>query len=162
MFRRFGPLFLGVGLAAQIAPPQVPEILKPPGAETILLKAVGSGKQIYACQASGWVLERPQAELSDSQGKIIGKHYQGPTWEAADGSKVVGEVQQHANSPHAGAIPWLLLKAKSTQGTGIFGHVTYIQRVNTVGGAAPPDGCDRSHTNAEVAIDYHADYYFYK
>jgi Protein of unknown function (DUF3455) len=153
---------------ADIPPPQVPENLKPPAGEAVLLKASGRGKQIYACQAVpgnaarfDWVLEKPQAELLDARGKRIGRHYEGPTWEASDGSKVVGEVQQRAPAPHAGAVPWLLLKAKTTQGAGIFGRVTYIQRVGTVGGAAPAEGCDSSHTGREVAIDYQAEYYFY-
>lgn len=162
-------LVWGGGLAAaQIAAPAVPENLKPPGAESILLKATGKGKQIYACQAVPgqhgkfvWVLKRPEADLLDAQGKEIGRHFEGPTWEARDGSKVTGEVLERAPSPHAGAVPWLLLKARSVEGTGLFGHVTYIQRVATVGGAAPPEGCDSAHSGAETAIDYQAEYYFY-
>ncbi len=164
-----GLFFCAAGLtAAEIPPPQVPENLRAPDAQAVLLKATGKGKQIYACQASPdssakfeWVLERPQADLLDQQGKKIGKHYEGPTWEAIGGSKVIGEVQQRAKAPRAGAIPWLLLKAKATQGTGTFAAVSYIQRVNTKGGTAPADGCDRSHTGQKVAIDYQADYYFY-
>ncbi len=162
-------IILGAGLAvAQMAPPQVPDNLKPPATEAILLMASGKGKQIYACQANPqdntkfeWVLERPQADLFNSEGKRIGRHYEGPTWEASDGSKVTGEIQQRAQAPRAGAVPWLLLKAKTAQGPGAFGRVTYIQRANTMGGAAPADGCDRAHAGREAAIDYQADYYFY-
>ena len=35
------------------------------------------------------------------------------------------------------AIPWLLLRATSTTGTGVFTNVTYVQRLNTTGGVAP-------------------------
>jgi hypothetical protein len=70
----------------------------------------------------------------DEKGEVIGKHYKGPVWEAADGSKVGGQVQQRANAPNANAVPWLLLKATSNQGTGTFARVTYIQRVDTEGG----------------------------
>jgi Protein of unknown function (DUF3455) len=168
-WRRIWPILFGAGLmAAQIAPPEVPDNLKPPSTEAVLLEAHGTGKQIYACQAiagsSGkfdWVVEKPQADLLDSQGQIIGRHYEGPTWESTDGSKVTGQLLQRAKAPRAGAVQWLLLKAKSTQGAGIFGRVTYIQRVATVGGAAPAGGCDQSHTRAEVAIEYQAEYYFY-
>jgi len=155
-------------LAAEIPPPQVPENLKAPETEVVLLKAFGKGKQIYACKAKSdnaaqfeWVLARPDADLLDAQGAKLGKHYAGPTWEATDGSKVIGQVQQRANAPQPDAVPWLLLKAKSTQGVGTLGHVTYIQRVNTAGGVAPAGGCDKDHASAEVSIDYHADYYFY-
>jgi Protein of unknown function (DUF3455) len=160
---------MGAGLAAaQIPPPRVSENLKPPATQTIVLKALGKGKQIYACQVGAqdktkfeWLLEKPQADLFDGQGKNIGKHYEGPTWEAADGSKVIGEVQQRAQAPRAGAVPWLLLKARRTEGAGRFGRVTYIQRVDTMGGAAPAEGCDQAHAGKEVAIEYQADYYFY-
>ena len=152
--------------AAQVPPPEVPQNLRTPATETVLLKAQGRGKQIYACKAAGaghfeWTLERPQAELLNDHGQVIGKHYEGPTWEASDGSKVTGQVEQRANAPRAGAVPWLLLKAKSTQGSGTFSRVNYIQRVATQGGAAPTEGCDSSHPGAEMSIEYSADYYFY-
>lgn len=77
------------------------------------------------------------------------------------GGKVTGEVQQRAQAPRAGAVPWLLLKAKTAEGPGTLGRVTYIQRVNTMGGAAPVEGCDQAHAGKGVAVDYQADYYFY-
>lgn len=142
--------------SAQVAPPGIPESLKVPDTEVILLKAVGKGKQVYVCSAKpgdesqfAWVLDRPRADLLDDQGQVIGKHYKGPVWEAADGSTVAGVVQQHANAPDAKAVPWLLLK------------VTYIQRVDTEGGLAPADGCDKAHACAEASADYQATYYFY-
>ena len=155
-------------IQAQVAPPQVPDSLKPPPSEAVLLRALGKGKQIYACQANPadamkfeWVLEKPEADLLDAQGKKIGSHYEGPTWQATDGSKVIGEVQQRAQSPRAGAIPWLLLKAKTNQGTGVFARVTFVQRVDTVGGAAPADGCNSGRAGKELVIEYQATYYFY-
>ncbi|HXM40204.1 MAG TPA: DUF3455 domain-containing protein [Bryobacteraceae bacterium] len=164
----------GIGLmisargAAQIAPPQVPENLKAPATEVVLLKAMGKGKQIYVCSAKpgdesqfAWTLDRPQADLLDEKGGVIGKHYKGPVWEAADGSKVGGQVQQRANAPNANAVPWLLLKATSNRGSGTFAHVSYIQRVDTEGGLAPAAGCDKSHAGAEAAAEYRATYFFY-
>jgi len=154
--------------AAQIAPPEVPENLKVPATEVVLLKALGKGRQIYACSAKpgdegqfAWVLDRPQAELTDENGAVIGKHYKGPVWEAADGSKVGGQVQQRANAPNANAVPWLLLKAASHDGAGTFARVTYIQRVDTEGGMAPAAGCDKSRAGAEASADYQATYFFY-
>jgi hypothetical protein len=154
--------------AAQIAPPQVPETLKVPGTEVVLLKALGKGKQIYVCSAKpgddsqfAWTLDRPQADLLDEKGEVIGKHYKGPVWEAADGSKVAGQVQQRASAPNANAVPWLLLKATSNQGSGTFAHVTYIQRVDTEGGQAPAAGCDKSHAGEGASAEYQAAYFFY-
>ena len=127
--------------AIALAQTQVPENLKPPPSETVLLKAVGKGRQIYSCgvkeEKFAWTLERPQADLFDARGNRIGRHYKGPTWEATDGSRVVGQLEQQATAPRPGAVAWLLLKAKSHTGAGVLSNVTYIQRLNTVGGAAP-------------------------
>ena len=169
---RFRNLFvtflLGLAPAAgQIEPPKVPDNLRVPESESVVLKVLGMGYQIYTCKAATgdgafeWVLERPQADLLNESGEKIGKHYEGPSWEATDGSKVTGQVQQRAAAPEAGAVPWLLLKAVSVSGSGTFGRVTYIQRVNTRGGAPPAERCDRARAGSNVSIDYQADYYFY-
>jgi hypothetical protein len=146
--------------------PQVPDNLKVPGRERILLKAHGVGVQIYVCKAIGdssfaWAFEAPEADLTDGQGQIIAKHFAGPTWEAKDGSRVVGEIEQKAAAPKPGAIPWLLLKAQAHTGSGTFEKVTYIQRVDTEGGIAPANGCDRAHMDTKSRVDYRANYYFY-
>jgi endothelin-converting enzyme/putative endopeptidase len=99
--------------------------------------------------------------LTDDKGDVIGKHYKGPVWEAADGSKVGGQAKQRADAPDASAVPWLLLKASSHEGSGTFARVTYVQRVDTKGGLAPATGCDQSHVGAEASADYEATYFFY-
>ncbi len=107
-----------------------------------------TGVQIYACAARKddaakfeWTLVAPEAELFDAAGKKIGRHYAGPTWEATDGSKVVGELKARDDGPDPNAIPWLLLAAKSTSGSGVLSKTTSIQRLRTVGGKAPSEGC---------------------
>ena len=57
------------------------------------------------------------------------------------------------------AIPELLLKAVSHSGDGRMSGVTYVQRLDTVGGLAPTAGCDTAGATARV--DYTATYYFY-
>jgi hypothetical protein len=153
---------------AQVSSPKVPNALNLPDARVLLLKAHGDGVQIYDCKSSAdaaghfkWILKAPEADLIDDKGKKIGKHYGGPTWESNDDSKVVGELQQHVDAPSADAIPWLLLKAKSNEGTGIFKDVSYIQRLETEGGKTPAAGCDAAHGGAEVRVHYTANYYFY-
>ena len=74
---------------------------------------------------------------------------------------MTGQVLQRANAPKAGAVPWLLLKAASNDGSGVFGRVTYIQRRETDGGSAPGTGCDSAHTGAVAAVNYQAEYVFY-
>ena len=155
-------------VAAEIPRPEVPDNPKVPDTAVVLLKALGKGSQIYACKAKAdsvtqfeWVLARPQADLLNEQDAKIGKHYEGPSWEATDGSRVTGQVEQRANAPRPDAVPWLLLKAKTNEGKGTFGRVTYIQRINTTGGTAPAGGCDQQHAGAEASVNYQADYYFY-
>jgi Protein of unknown function (DUF3455) len=161
-------LFSNTLLALLALTPTVPDNLDVPAGQVVLLKALAKGAQIYTCKAKTetpskfeWTLKAPEAELFNKKGEKIGKHYAGPTWEANDGSKVVGEIKVRANAPDATAIPWLMLKAKSHEGSGRFSKVTYLTRVHTVGGKAPTQGCDASHGGAEVRVDYTADYYFY-
>ena len=137
-----------------------------PDGQPFLLRAMARGAQIYTCKPKAaepaefeWVLKAPDAELFDQSGAKIGRHYAGPTWESADGSRVVGEVMQR--SPAQGAVPWLLLRAKSNEGAGALASVKYIQRVDTIGGVAPSAGCDAAHAGAEVRVDYSANYDFY-
>lgn len=168
------PCLLGLSMSsyapllASMASSTVPEKLQVSAGESLLLKAQAKGVQIYQCKAKAenpkrweWSLKAPKADLFDDKGEKIGKHYGGPTWEANDGSKVVGEVKERANSPEKDAIPWLLLTAKSHEGKGIFSKVTSIQRLDTSGGKAPSTGCDESKKNAEVQVGYGADYYFF-
>ena len=139
----------------------------PPGA-VLSQKLHAVGVQIYSCGAGKngadrfeWVLKAPEADLSDQAGHKIAKHYAGPTWEALDGSKVMGEVMARADSPAANAVAWLLLSAKPAPGSGVFGAVRFIQRLHTVGGAAPPDGCNQASAGKEVRVPYSAEYWFY-
>ncbi len=154
---------------AQAAPTEnlvVPDKLQVPKDQSLLLKAKAKGLQIYVCQASApdkfaWTLKAPEAELFDEQGQPLGRHYAGPTWESKDSSKVVGQVKAKADPSQADAIPWLLLETKASEGTGVFSPVKWVQRLNTVGGKAPTEGCDSTHQNQEYKASYTADYYFY-
>jgi hypothetical protein len=149
--------------------PQVPENLSVPATQKLTLEADASGVQIYECKAAAndpsrfeWSLRAPEAELFDPTGKRIGKHYAGPTWESLDGSKVVGEVKARSDSPDPNAIPWLLLGAKSVSGNGVLGQTVSVQRIQTVGGKAPSQGCSAASASTEVRMPYTAKYYFYE
>ena len=147
---------------------QVPEILQVPTGQQMILKTEGRGSQIYVCEpVEGeeelqyeWTLKAPDAELFDSQGKVLGKHYDGPTWEANDGSKVTAAIKDKDDSPND-SIPWFLLQVDSSEGNGILTNVEWIQRLHTTGGTPPTKGCDSDHQNAEMPVNYTADYYFY-
>jgi hypothetical protein len=145
--------------------PEVPDSIKAPAGEEIVLQVHAKGSQIYVCQASAeqkfsWMLKAPEAELFDHSGKSVGSHYAGPTWKHSDGSEVAGKVAGRAEAPEAGAIPWLLLSASGHTGSGILSSITTIQRIHTKGGQ-PPSGCDEAHRGAETKVPYSADYYFY-
>ena len=146
---------LAAGCASAV---QVPENLNPGANESLALVVPAKGVQVYECRDGKWAFVAPEAELFDRSGRKIGRHYAGPHWEAADGSKVVGAVKQRADAPAAGNIPWLLLGTKSVGSAGTFSKVTSIQRVATVGGVAPVGGCAQG---AQARVDYTADYYFF-
>jgi hypothetical protein len=125
--------------------------------------------QIYECVAKQgqagvyeWTFRAPEAALSSRSGSELGKHYAGPTWEAPDGSRVLGELKARDPGPDATAIPWLLLGAKATFGKGVFTQTTNIQRVATKGGASPSEPCSAANTNQFARVPYSATYYFYR
>jgi hypothetical protein len=126
----------------------------------------GVGVQIYACQATttgapAWVFQAPQATLFEACGRVAGKHFAGPTWEANDGSTVVG-AKIAAFTVDPANIPWLLLQAASNTGDGRMSDVTFVQRLQTAGGIAPATGCDADHIGDVANVDYTAKYYFYR
>ena len=145
--------------ATQVPTVQVPETLAPGPNEVLALVAAAEGVQIYECRDQKWVFVAPRAGLFDAKGKLIGRHYAGPRWEAQDGSRIIASVKSRADAPEADAIPWLLLSAKSDGPEGTFSRVTSVQRVSTHGGVAPAGACAEPGERARVA--YTADYYFF-
>lgn len=146
--------------------PDVPDKIKAPAGEQVILKVRASGSQIYVCQQgsdgkSAWTLKAPEAELRDDQGQIIGHHSAGPTWKHNDGSEIQGKAVARADSPDADSIPWLLVTVTGHSGNGVLSRVTSVQRIHTKGGQPPAAGCDASKQNSEVKSSYTADYYFY-
>ena len=151
-----------------MSPVAVPDKLKPGADESLAMIVAAKGVQIYECRAvkdkAGvyeWAFVAPEADLFGARGTRIGRHYAGPHWEAADGSKILGTLKERADAPAVDAIPWLLLTAKSVGVEGSFSRVTSIQRVSTVGGVAPKAGCSQAAAGTSARINYTADYYFF-
>jgi hypothetical protein len=117
--------------------------------------------QIYRWNGTNWAFVAPEARLYADSGYNgeAGTHYAGPTWEANDGSTVVGAREKDC-TPFRGAIPWLRLKATPTSLHGRFAETTYILRVNTVGGTAPATA--GLFVGDEARVPYTAEYYFYR
>jgi hypothetical protein len=147
--------------------PTIPDNLQAPAGERLLEVVGARGVQIYECRAKAgaagaagadWMFVAPEAELVDAQGRVLGKHYAGPHWEALDGSRVKGSVKAKADAPQAGAIPWLLLATDSVGPAGRYAGITSIQRVQTVGGLAPTTGCSATDLGRQARVPYTADY----
>ena len=151
-------------LLATAAQANPAEIAAPKGAK-LLLAATADGVQIYSCEAHdqlySWLFKSPEAALFDADGREIIKHGAGPSWTTEDGTSVVGELVAKSDAPRAGAIAWLLLRAKSAQGPGALGKSAFIRRIDTIGGAAPGTGCDAGHVGALARMRYSAVYEFY-
>jgi hypothetical protein len=147
----------------------VPDDLRAPPGETLLRTLWATGVQIYECRAkpgaaggTEWAFLGPEATLADDKGVVVGKHYAGPTWEASDGSKVVGTVKAHVDAPGGTAIPWLLLETRNVgKGTGKFARVTSVQRVATEGGLPPATPCAGEAIGQKARVDYKAEYVLY-
>jgi hypothetical protein len=164
-----GVILVALESRAQQAAPDVPKEIAVPAGFKLLFQVEAKGVQIYkavkgSSGALEWVLEAPLADLLDAKGAKAGLHYDGPSWEAADGSKVVRDKAEDVKSAPAPKpkedVPWLLLKVKAAEGNeGRFTPTVYIQRLQTQGGKAPAELPKRVDT--KVGVPYKAVYYFY-
>jgi hypothetical protein len=140
----------------------IPAAVAAPAA-TAVITAHGVGAQIYECATDtagklGWQFREPVATLL-TDGKTVGRHFAGPSWELPDGSLIVGKVVGRAPGATADDIPWLKLEPANGRGSGQFAAVTIIQRLNTKGGAlAGP--CNTA--GDLIAVPYASDYVFLK
>ncbi|MEW1723593.1 DUF3455 domain-containing protein [Streptomyces sp. NPDC093109] len=148
------------GHSASAAKAEIPAALQVPEGNKRVAELSAKGVQVYTCANGGWTLLEPAATLwrkGDLKQKTIALHSRGPVWvSTVDGSAV--NAAAVANSPRTGTIPELLLKATANRGDGVFGKVSYIQRLETGGGVAPAGTC----TDADqVSVPYTATYAFY-
>jgi Protein of unknown function (DUF3455) len=147
-------------------PPAVPDAIKVPAGQKVVLDVTGKGVQIYDCKLNAqnvlaWTFREPAAVLYGHRERPVGIHFRGPTFESFDGSSVLGALQASAPAPDPEkAIAWLLLRAVSTEGDGVLAGVDFVQRLETRGGVAPSGACDPA-TDATVAVPYRARYVFY-
>jgi len=139
-----------------------------------------------------FVLFTPEATLFGEQGEQLSTHYFGPNpdelntdprvlsdhpiraaWQdSRDSSTVWGQVKPGNSSSdpayvEPGAIPWLLVtivgKQDGPTGGDRLSKTTFIQRLNTQGGAAPSTGCTSSEDLGNTAfVPYTTEYYFYR
>lgn len=134
----------------------VPAELQVPPGNRLLVALPASGVQIYQCTGGAWTFVEPAAQLG-RLGRPLAIHFRGPSWESIrDGSLVEGRAI--GSVPVAGSIPMLLLQATRVRGDGLFGRVSYLQRLATTGGAVPAAPCTDGQTRG---VAYTARYAFY-
>jgi hypothetical protein len=159
-------LFAGCGsLPAPVTEAPVPAQLDPGPGHRLVATLHARGVQVYQCREAKetagrfeWAFVGPEAELLDAGWTPSGRHYAGPSWEAPDGSRVVGSVRERADATVPGAIPLLLLATRSTGPAGRFSDVVAIQRLNTRGGSVPASACAPANASQQVRVPYTADY----
>lgn len=136
------------------------ESLRVPAGNKVSSRVFAIGVQIYRWNGASWDFVAPLANLYADQDFYwqVGVHYAGPTWEDDD-SKVVARRAAGCD-PDSTAISWLLLEKVSSEGSGIFGKVTFIQRVNTAGGLRPTT--PGSFIGEEKRVPYSTEYFFYR
>ena len=129
---------------------------------------LAAGVQVYDCEEGKFVPREPQADLYDTDAfaqRIV--HFAAetkrPNWADADGSRVVGDgdgivaVDPPPPFDPAQDIKWLKVPAFQNFGPkGLLGNVTFIQRVLTSGGQAPP-----SCVGGTISVPYTALYIFW-
>jgi hypothetical protein len=131
----------------------------------LIASTTATGVQIYMCEYDdshhlAWLFKNPQATLYDALGRAVIRHDAGPSWQAQDGSRIVGRAVAQMQSTSSGSIPQLLLETTSVDKTGELSNVRYVQRLNTVGGGAPAQMCTAEH---QIAYSpYFANYIFWK
>lgn len=170
--------------------PDVPGNLVVPEDNEPFLVGQATGTQNYICMpaATGvaWKFLGPQATLflpvhGGHQQQQISTHFLSAnpdesgvaraTWQHSfDSSRVwafADRISTDADYVAPGAIPWLrLVKAGNElgpDGGSILAQTTFIQRINTSGGAAPATGCAQAaDIGVMVLVPYTTDYYFYR
>jgi len=169
----------------------VPFEIQVPEGNIAFLKGLGVGTQNYACSPSGagfaWILFTPEATLLSKVGKQITTHFNSPnpdpsdrntdprvvavggairaTWQHSRDSSIVWAKAVSA-VPQPNSIAWVKLEVVGRQdgptGGDTLTPTTFIQRVNTVGGLAPSDGCSQlSDVGKKAFVPYTADYFFF-
>jgi hypothetical protein len=157
----FGGIAAAVFLQAA-AGAEMPDPIAVPG-ETLVATIHAQGAQVYDCTADAagrlaWQFREPIATLL-VDGKTVGRHFAGPTWELTDGSKVLGKIAGRAPGATAMDIPLLKLDAVPQRDAGLLAGVTTVQRLNTKGGVAQGPCAALGEL---LSVAYSADYAFHR
>src|SRR5215469_14799011 len=146
-FRMAVIFLLALQAVSWAAQAEMPDSIAAKG-QLVVLQVHAAGAQIYECKtdASGkmaWQFREPIASLF-LDGKTVGRHYTGPSWEM-EGSIVVGKAAGKAPGATAKDISWLKLDVTDQRGEGPLKGVGTVQRINTAGGTLE-GSCDKAGT----------------
>ena len=117
----FAGMMIAASMLARGTAAQMPDAIAAPG-ETVVATLHAEGAQVYECKTESggklvWQFREPIATLL-LDGKTVGRHYAGPTWEHGDGSAVVGKPVGRAPAATPQDIPWLRLEVTERRGSG--------------------------------------------
>jgi hypothetical protein len=168
-------------------PPLPPDLDEVPPPHEVVFVGHAIGTQNYVCLPAGsgvaWTLFTPQATLFRKHGQQLTTHFFSPNpnpednntvraaWQhSRDSSTVWGRVTDMSSDAHfvaPGAIPWLTAETAGVQegpaGGDQMTEITFIQRLNTVGGSAPATGCSlATDVGRKAFVPYRADYFFFE
>ena len=159
---------LQVAKAGPPSPTDVPDSIQVDTAHNkVFLIGHATGVQIYTCNGSVWSSAVPRANLYGDNGQLIIHHFKGPSWQANDGSTVVGKLDAPPLIKNQDSVAWLRLSIASRtagpDGGDRLLDTSFIQRIHTVGGIAPPAAdCNAATAGQVVEQPYTADYIFWK
>lgn len=161
LFRIALPLLFIVPAVGAVSAADIPDAIAAKG-EAVVLQVHAAGAQIYECKADAagkvtWQFREPIASLF-LDGKTVGRHYAGPSWEV-QGSAIVGKAAGKAPGATAKDIPWLKLEVVDQRGEGPLKGVSTVQRIDTEGGNLEGTCDEAGDLRAEP---YAADYIFLK
>lgn len=174
--------------AQSVTPPPVPANIQVPDGNVPFLVGHAVGTQNYVCTPGKsvgqvtWTLFTPEATLFDESKQQLITHYFSPnpdegnsviraTWEdSQDTSTVWAKANASSLDPafvNANAVPWVLLEIVGTRvgptGGAALTGTTFIQRLSTVGGAAPATDCSLpTDVGNKAFVPYTADYFFFR
>ncbi|WP_437589622.1 DUF3455 domain-containing protein [Sorangium sp. So ce1000] len=121
--------------------PPIPSQIDLPEKKDLITVVVGVGFQLYQYQRQTdgtlkWIATGVDAKLFGLYGDAVGTHTTGPQW-VIHGQTYKGTRLSEINANNPTSIPWLLLRV--TERSTTENEISYIQRVYTAAGLAPPD-----------------------
>ncbi len=149
----------------------LPEAIRVPAGHQVVVEARGSGDLLYECQAVkrspyeyAWLLRNNTVELTDTYGNAIAYSPSArprANWVHRDGSRTsVLEFIEVPNGYHS--LPLQRSKVEPSSAPGTLHHVSYVQRIRTLGGLESVKPCGASQLGMRIAVPYEADYVFWR